>query len=112
MSNGLEIHTGDRQKALVVTLYDSKVGVNLDQATSVRVLLKRPDGTLIDRTTPDISWTVDAGTSKSTITMPWQAGDTDGVGVMPVQVKVVWPGGLQQTFEPPTAVHVKESLDD
>jgi len=105
----MKIYTGDLLPPLKITLKDSEVDVNLDQATSVRVLGRRNGELIFDRTGDDISWVHDGAIS--VVTMPWQAGDTDEAGMIEPEVEVTWPGPKPQTFRPPTAVHVAATLD-
>lgn len=95
----LQIKRGDLEPALVLVAEDAAGTANLNSVVSWRVLASRR-GVLVVNGVPD-SVVVDPGNpARATLTRRWQAGETDDLGDMRVEVEAMWPGARPQTFPP------------
>lgn len=100
-------YTGDLEPPLVVTLSASDP-VNITTASSVRVIGRdRTNDIIFDRAPTD----TDVVGDTSVVTMDLQAGDTDEVGRIQVEVEVMWPGSRPQTFRASGGIDVVEDFD-
>jgi hypothetical protein len=77
--------------------------VPLDDAVALNVIGVRDGAVVLER---DALPTSAAGLSTGLVTMPWEAGDTDVVGLLRVEVEVVWPGNKPETFRPDQAYNI------
>lgn len=101
------MYTGDLEPDLEVELSSTDDDVDVSTATSVRILGKRRGELIFDRPPSDTE-VVDG---KSVVTMVWQAGDTDEVGQIQIEVEVTWPGVRPQTFRCGGGVMIARDFD-
>lgn len=85
----MKMATGDLKPDLKITLDDDGTPIDLTGLT-LEVHIEKPDGTVVDRAA--------TGDAQGVVTMVWQAGDTDQVGSMRVDVEITWPGPKPQTI--------------
>ena len=81
--------------------------VDLASATDVRVI-----GVLVagNVTTEKFDRSATTADSNGVVTMLWEEGDTDTVGLISTEVEVMWPGDKPQTFRPPELVQILPDL--
>lgn len=87
----------DLLPALVVTLLDDDVAVDLTTADSARLLMRNLAAglkvnafmTILDQTDAD---------NLGKVSYDWQGLDTDTVGTFNAEVEIIWPGDRPQTF--------------
>ena len=99
----LVLKRGDLTPNLSITLTDDDEPVNLTSATDIRLIGTRRGVVVFDRSL--------SGSAQGVVTMPWQAGDTDDLGVILVEAEVMWPGDKPQTFPHDGFERVRISLD-
>lgn len=82
--------------------------VDLSTATAVRVIgmITVPGGVPTHKFDRSASGT----DSEGNVTMEWQVGDTDTVGLLSTEVEVMWTGSKPQTFRPPELVQILEDF--
>lgn len=103
------IYTGDLERPLVIELADDDGPIDVTQpGTTVRVIGRQDGAYIFTRTNPDITTESDGTTS--TVTMPWQTGDTDTAGRIEIEVKIDWAGSRPQTIRPRDDVLVIEDF--
>jgi hypothetical protein len=84
----------DLEPPLIGTVLDGNVGVDLTDATSVVVNIRRFDGTIVSRdATPG-----DQVNEPGSWSMAWVDGDTSVVGACVTEVDVEQPSGRHRTF--------------
>lgn len=86
----------------------SRTPVDLSTAIAVRVI-----GVLTEpRTAPVAKFDREASTTDNAgrVTMLWEDGDTDTVGLISTEVEVMWTGNKPQTFRPPELVQIVADL--
>lgn len=89
----LKMRRGDTRPYLEITCTDGGAPVDLTAADAVRVLAKPSvEGA------PLIAKPALSATAEGVATMKWDAGDTDLVCSMEVEVEVTWPSQEKQTF--------------
>jgi hypothetical protein len=88
----MNIKQGDLAPSLSVTCTSDGGVVDLTAATSVQVVARR-EGAATALFTRNAT-----GTANGVVTMDWQAGDTDTVGRINVEILVTWVGGVPQRF--------------
>jgi hypothetical protein len=103
----VRMYTNDLEPDLEVTLASSDGPVDVSTASSIRVIGKRGTDIIFDRAPTDTDIVGDT----SVVTMAWQAGDTDEIGRIQVEVEVTWPGVRPQTFRPDGGVDVLRDFD-
>lgn len=84
---------GDDAPALRAVLMDLYDPVDLSEATDVRLVARRPNGTLVVDHQPVVR-----GSDVGEVLYQWQPGDTAEVGDLQVEIKVTWSAGGTQTF--------------
>lgn len=107
----LTMYTGDLEPDLEVTLSSSAGAVDVTTAVSVRVIGRRGGTIIFDRNPNDDDVTVAVAGDNSVVTMSWEAGDTDAIGRIQVEVEVTWPGTRPQTFRAEGGVDVHADFD-
>lgn len=101
----VEMYSNDLKPDLTVrlereTAYGSGtyVPVDLSDATALRVIATLPEGSVwINR---DVLATSTAGLTNGLVTMLWEPPDTDLVGILRIEIEVMWPGDKPETFRP------------
>lgn len=83
---------GDLKPDLVVNLTDDGHPIDLTGARSVTVVGSRDGSVIFSRPATLVD-------ELGEVQMSWEAGDTDGLGYIDIEVEVEWTDGLQ-TFEP------------
>lgn len=72
------------------------VAVDLTSATAVRLLVKnRTAGLKVDAAMTKLT---QSGDTLGVVEYAWVEGDTDTLGTFQVEIEVLFPGGLPQTF--------------
>lgn len=86
-----EIKRGDRLPSLKATLLDAanQPIANLNLATSITAVFKKPDNTVLRRACTLIE------PAAAKVEFVWATGDTDQVGAWQVEFEITWPGGPQ-----------------
>lgn len=100
----MTMYVGDLEPGLELTCMDNRTPVNLTGATAVRVIGAINGVVIFDRAATSF-----AGTA-GVVTMAWQAGDTDTVGLMNIEAEVMWPSSRPQTFRAVRGVQILEDL--
>lgn len=104
----MKIYTGDLKPDLQITLSDSGSDrVDVSDATAIRIIGKRGKTIIFDR--PPTSYQIVGATS--VLSMEFEAGDTDTVGQIKIEVEVMWPDDKPQTFAPSSSISVKKDFD-
>lgn len=101
------MYTGDLKPDLEVVLSNPDSPVDISGASSIRMIGRRGDHVIFDRT-PDDTDIVD---DTSVVTMYWVDGDTDQIGRIQVEVEVTWPGVKPQTFRADGGVDIRSDFD-
>lgn len=86
------IKVGDLEPDLTITCTSNGAAVDLTAASSVQVV-GRAEGATVPLFTRTVT-----GNASGVVTMAWQAGDTDTVGRILIEVLVTWPGSKPQRF--------------
>jgi hypothetical protein len=86
----IEITQHDTAPALEATLSGQGGPADLTTAATIHAIATHNGATLFDRTV--------TGNASGVITLPWQVGDTDTVGLIQFEFKVTWQAGGVQTF--------------
>lgn len=94
------MYRGDLKPDLSITLTDAGLPQPLTDALSAKVTAVQGGSTLFSR--PATISDTDMGL----VVMEWLPGDTDQVGVVKVEVEVMWPGNKPQTFRPDDVVTI------
>lgn len=104
------IKKGDLEPPLEFTLSGSKGDLSL--VTEWRVIGRIGGDTLFNRVIANEDFAIGAVNTTGTLVYRWQAGDTDTVGELELEVKALWPDARPQTFPPKnfTKVIISESL--
>lgn len=88
----------DLLPVLRLELLDGTTPVDLTLASEVRLFLKnRVAGLKVDAVMTKLTQT---GDTLGQVEYEWQDGDTDSLGTFQMEVQVLWPGSLPQTFPP------------
>ena len=96
MTAELDMKTGDLVPALVLVVADEDHIADMRDVTAWRIR-GAVDGLLVLDVVPD-SVSIDGGAPwAAALTYAWQAGDTDRVGLMRIEVTATWATG-PQTF--------------
>lgn len=106
----LVIYTGDLEHDLEVEIGPARAGdpaVDLTAATAIRVIGTHNGTLLFDRA--PTSTVVDG--DSTVVTMAFQAGDTDLIGRIRIEIEATWPVGRPQTFVPDGGVDVRRDYD-
>ena len=82
------IHEGDIGTKLLVTIKDDGIAVDLSSATSLSLYIKKPDGTILNRTA-----TLDSDGTDGKISYVTISGDLDVAGVYKLQAKIALSSG-------------------
>ena len=92
----LRYKRGDAAPALRVQLLDNTTPVDLTAATSAKLLMRKPDGTLLDAPVTIENQT----TSTGWVNRPWATAGTDlaQAGNYPFEIEVTWNDTRKQTF--------------
>lgn len=102
----MRMATGDLKPDLTMTLSASDP-VDATAATGIRILGRRDDTLIIDRTPDQIAVVGDT----SVLTMLWQDGDTDSIGRIQFEAELTWPGNKVQTFRASGGVDIYRDFD-
>jgi hypothetical protein len=100
------MYTGDLKPDLEVVC-SADTPVDLDDATSVRIIGKRGDTIVFDTVPDDMTVTGDT----TLVTRLWQPGDTADIGRIQIEVEATWPGNKKQTFRADGGVDVRRDFD-
>jgi hypothetical protein len=88
----------DLLPVLRLELLDGTTPVDLTLASEVRLLLKnRSAGLKVNAVMDKLTQT---GDTLGQVEYEWQVGDTDTLGTFQMEVQVMWPGSLPQSFPP------------
>lgn len=83
-----EIHVGDVGTVFRITVYDGAAVVDLSDSTDLLLVLKKPDGTTLER---ELEFTTDGTDGKVEYVL--ESGDMDAAGAWSGQVKVTFTEG-------------------
>jgi hypothetical protein len=101
------MYTGDLKPDLDVVLSNPDSPVDVSSASNIRIMGRRGDTLLFDRSPDETDTTGDT----SVVTMYWVDGDTDTIGRIQIEVEVTWPGLKPQTFRADGGVDIHSDFD-
>ncbi len=90
MTHDRKIKRGDLAPALTITVTDKGKVVDLTEAASVRVIGVMDGTEIIDRGATTF-------TELGIVTLDLLPGDTDTVGIIIIEVEIMWPGNKPQS---------------
>lgn len=89
----MDMKFGDTRPVLRTPLLDGSVPVPLASASEVRLLMVRPDLTLLNK-----AITIEDPPEDGIVSYQWVDGDLPEVGIYVFELEVTYPDGTKQTF--------------